>query len=687
MKGFTLIEVMVASLIIMLGVTGYVTLQSEFMRSDTKLNLRNVALKLGQEKFDDLRAFTVLETTAGEAAFNDIANNAGGNLASGNVVVTLSSDVASTYTFNRQWQVSNQYYVDTDADGTADSWLNAGDPGLPAALPTVASQKVVNIAVSWTDTEGNLQSVSLDGNIAPVPVSGSNQAKSESDSAKNSPKVNYTPGQAPDVISYELGNGEKVETSKPVPDVDNQGDNNIVKFETVKYIELPGQTDKLEQEDFLTVNCSCTLGGLGEALTPSMTVLVDGELTVKPGKLVNKYVGEVDNTQQPAVCNSCCIDHHDTASMVLEEEYFRTENGSPHRHYKRLANGTYSIASGTGDPYDEVCRFKRVDGLFQIYPDWELLDIVEFDDTFLLTDANLANYVTYSEGLISADIRGSAKPSRPIARDLTVPPGGYQFISRGIYLDRMKTTHKAEVLSKILAGDTDWKAITPFYDVNLTLLSNWSTANSNVATVTQEAIKSIVDPANDFYGTYSRGRVEALADGTTTVSASAYAHNAGITGTAPISPVDEASPRTDNTVTITVDSQSAAEKFFALIANINCLITVDAVTGVVDACDTNNDKKSSYVDLSTLTMAISPNNFNCPVTIPKGKATPFFSCDKVSENWTGNIKFAFAKAGYTTIFSIQYPDGSIVQTDTLTLATGLTRTSNQEYSLIIELVP
>jgi prepilin-type N-terminal cleavage/methylation domain-containing protein len=684
MKGFTLIEVMVASLIIMLGVSGFVTLQSQYMRANTKLNLRAAALKLSQEKLDDLRDFSTLASSPGQLAYNDIGNNAGGSLASGNVVVILSSDVQSTYTFNRQWQVVNQYYVDTDADGKADSWLNAGAPGMPVPLPMVVSQKVVNVTVSWTDTEGNIQSVSLDGNIAPVPLSASNQAKSESVNVKNSPKVNYTPGQAPDVISYELGNGEKIETSKPVPDVDKQGDNNIVKFETVKYIEIPGQTDKLEQEDFLTVNCSCTLRGVKPALTPSMTVLENGELTVEPGKIVNKYVGEVSNNQQPEVCNSCCVDHHDTVSMVASEEYFRSENGAPHSHYKHLANGNFAMASGDGDPYDEVCRFKRVDGLFQIYPDWELLDIVEFDNGFLLSAANLTNYVAYSEGLIAASITGNVKPSRPTGRNISVPPGGYQFISRGIYLDRMKSSHKAEVIAKINAGETDWKAITPFYDVSLTLLSNWTTADSNVATVTQEAVESIVDPVNDFYGTYSRGRVEALADGTTQLIVSAYGNNGGMTATAAISPADEASIRIDDTVTITVDSQSAAINLFALIGSINCLITIN---GVVEACDTNNDKKASYVDLSTLSMTVSPNNFSCPVTIPKGKATPFFSCDKVAENWTGNIEFSFNKLGYTTIMSIQYPDTSIVQTNTLMLTTGLTQTSNQEYSLIIELVP
>lgn len=682
MRGFTLVEVLVAALIIMLGVTGYVTLQSQYIRSDAKLNLRAVALKLGQEKLDDLRSFTRVETEAGHEAFNDIINNGGGIIPAGDIDVTLTSDIASTYTFNRQWQVTNQYFVDTDADGIEDTWLNDGDAGLPDPLPTAAAQKVVGVTIGWTDPEGIAQSVTLDANIAPVAIGTSYQAKNESDNAKAQPEVSYTPGQAPDVISYELGNGEKIETSKPVPDIDNQGDNNIVKFETVKYIELVNETDKLEQEDFLTVNCSCIMAGSGQGYSPSMTVLVDGELTVEPGVEQTKTIGKSANNQQPDICNTCCRDHHDTTSMILNESYYRLEQLGPHKHYKRENNGSFTPASSTGDAYDEVCRFKRVDGLFQLYPDWELLDIVEFDDSFLQDSGNLDNYINYSEGLIKASIKNSTKPVRPPGRDKKVTPGGYQFISRGIYLDRMKATHHTQVLNKITAGDADWKAITPFYDVNLTLLSNWSTDDIAVATVTQEDIQSIVDPGNDFYGTYSRGRLEALADGSTKLNVSAYRHNAGITGTDPISPYDEIGVRTDNTLTVTVDSQSQAEKFFGLIGNINCLITIG---GITEACETNNDKKATYVDLSTLSIESSPSQFDCPVTVPKGKATPFFSCEDVSENWIGDILFGFAKAGFTVTLSIQYPDESVVQTDTLTITTGLTQTSNQEYSLIIEL--
>ena len=688
MKGFTLIEVLVASLIIMIGVTGFVTLQSEYVRTDTKLNLRNVALQLGQEKLDDLRQFTLIRTTVGEIAFNDIVNDAGGSIVSGDVDIALTADPTNTHTFSRHWVVTDQYYVDTDADGVEESWVQAGDADFPVPVPANAAQKVVNVAVSWADNEGHSRAISLDGNIAPIALGNSYQAKNESDNAKNFPKVNYVPGEAPDVISYELGDGKTVETSKPVPDIENHGENNIVQFETVKYIELADDTDKVEQEDFLTVNCSCALAGTSEGSTPSMTVLVNTELGVELGEATTKMTGVPAGVGQPAMCTQCCNDHHDTATMVAEETYYRLESGSAHAHYDRQANGSFITASSTGDEYDEVCRFKRIDGYFKIYPDWQLLDIIEFDSQFLFSDGKLSAYTQYTEGLIAASIKNSAKPSRPAGRDITVVPGAHQFISRGIYVDRMKSSHLAQVQSKLLDGDIDWKAITPFYDINLALLSNWSTANTVVATVTQEDIRSIVDVDTDFYGTYSRGRVEALADGTSVVSVSAYAGNTGITGSYPISPADATDTKTDSSVTVTVDSKASIEKFYAIIGDIHCLVTItDAGTelSTTDSCETNNDKRSTYVDLSELTMIESPSQFTCSETIPKGKATPFFSCENVSENWQGDIVFSLAAPGFTVTISIEYPDGSIVSGGTMSLESKLTGTSNKEYNVILEL--
>ena len=56
-RGFSLIEVLIASLVIMLGVTGVVTLQSAYMRNDAQSGYRHTALQLAQNKVDDLRQF------------------------------------------------------------------------------------------------------------------------------------------------------------------------------------------------------------------------------------------------------------------------------------------------------------------------------------------------------------------------------------------------------------------------------------------------------------------------------------------------------------------------------------------------------------------------------------------------------------------------------------------------------
>ena len=159
------------------------------------------------------------------------------------------------------------------------------------------------------------------------------------------------------------------------------------------------------------------------------------------------------------------------------------------------------------------------------------------------------------------------------------------------------------------------------------------------------------------------------------------AFNAGITGTTPVSPYEVLLAQRDDSLTVTVNSKSSSEKFFALIGNINCVITLN---GVTEACETNNSKKASFVDLEQVKITNNPSQFTCPITIPKGKSTPFFSCENVSENWTGDIIFAFSKTGYNVVIKVQYPDGTIVESDRVTLSSGLNSTSNQEYSVIIE---
>jgi hypothetical protein len=174
--GFSLIEVSIASLLIMLGVTGYVTLQSEYVVADAKINLRGLALQLAQEKFTDLAYFQQLSHIHGSISYQNIASNLGGTITAGerDVIFSLRS---SLHTYDTQWEVENLYYVDTNFDDVADSWVKVGEPFYPIDLPRHASLKNVHIMVTWLNINGVRKHLEMFGSIAPIAQSQSFQAK------------------------------------------------------------------------------------------------------------------------------------------------------------------------------------------------------------------------------------------------------------------------------------------------------------------------------------------------------------------------------------------------------------------------------------------------------------------------------------------------------------------------------
>ena len=175
-KGFSLIEVSIASLLIMLGVTGYVTLQSEYVIAAVKLNLRGLALHLAQEKLTDLAYFQQLSNLEGVISYQNIATNLGGRISAGERDVILSSEL-NLQTYDTQWQVEDSYYVDTNFDGVADSWVKAGELFFPVDLPRNADLKSVHIIVTWHDISGDSKQIEMFGSIAPVAQSQSFQVK------------------------------------------------------------------------------------------------------------------------------------------------------------------------------------------------------------------------------------------------------------------------------------------------------------------------------------------------------------------------------------------------------------------------------------------------------------------------------------------------------------------------------
>jgi len=143
--GFSLIEAMVALVLLVGGMALAVHLLVASARSAGTDQAMSVALGLAQEKTDDLRDYEVLPTTTGKIAYQDITDNAGGQIASG------TSTVFGT-AFTRTWTVSNWYFP--VAEGVATTTV-------PSPAPSYPDFKQVTVSVTWRDEKNELRSVAL----------------------------------------------------------------------------------------------------------------------------------------------------------------------------------------------------------------------------------------------------------------------------------------------------------------------------------------------------------------------------------------------------------------------------------------------------------------------------------------------------------------------------------------------
>lgn len=119
-RGFTLIEALVAMLIVAVGLLALAATQLKLARSADVARQRGEATRLADEKLEQLRSYTAITSAAGVLAWNDLAS--------------ASDNISTNATYTRSWTVAG----------------SSADP-----------MRRASVAVSWTDRTGEAQSVTL----------------------------------------------------------------------------------------------------------------------------------------------------------------------------------------------------------------------------------------------------------------------------------------------------------------------------------------------------------------------------------------------------------------------------------------------------------------------------------------------------------------------------------------------
>ena len=551
-RGMSLVEVFVALLVLSVGLIALAKLQVDLVRGGSDARARTIALNLAEEKIEDLRTFATVDdpgavswsTSANPMDWTYIDDNTGGRLPP---QTTFSSTLeVAGVRFLRSWDV-------TDRDFTN------------VASGITTRTKDVTVTVSWQSETGasqpgcpvaNTRCVQTIANVVDIPPGNVALASEPVSDRPDGPEVSYAPGVAPEVISVPIDTGTgKRETTKPLPTVVGTSGSNIVRFDVVNYHTVGNNAFVDKREEFVTINCSCEFEAQssGLARTPARTIFQNGTTRDVPGKMVLKKRGiytQTGSNAQP-LCAICCRDHHDYTDA--DGDYFYNPDVPSHPHYSRTATGSnppsYTFTEVTSGAYEEACRLKRINGVFQVFEDWKLDTLTVLPGSFLTNVDTQAEYVNYVKDYVEYRVMGGSEPAKPAGRNTSVIDGATkQLFGRALYVevpDGLSSFISQKLVDDPGARFEDFLDLVPFYDINLTKLADWSSMNQPVVRVTSTDVRT--EAANQ--DTYSRGRAEAVPGASASsvdvrVVASARLGNTGVTSTAPIGPdEDQGHPR------------------------------------------------------------------------------------------------------------------------------------------------
>lgn len=153
-RGFSLIEVLIALAVLAVGLAAVAKFQATVFGYSAGAKERAIAARLAEEKIADLRYYEVLPTTTGKIAYQNIATNAGGALASGTVSI-------SNVGYTRSWTVAGYYYPIT---GPAPKYSTPGVAAtitVPSPTPAYPPFKQATVTIQWTDKNNATESVAV----------------------------------------------------------------------------------------------------------------------------------------------------------------------------------------------------------------------------------------------------------------------------------------------------------------------------------------------------------------------------------------------------------------------------------------------------------------------------------------------------------------------------------------------
>lgn len=564
-RGFSLIEVLIAVVVMAIGLLALGALQASLTRSSAEAKVRSRVTAFMAGRMEFLR----------NGPYDNIGAAAGSctpTTTTGFVPAEVCADAAlGSLTVN---QTSTTWAGDTTFAAVAG----------PVTDPKAAQFKRVRLTATWTDASGDGHTLSSVSDISPLGLVSDLIVPPDSETnGGGSPKVRQDNPVTAGMIPVALGDGSSSAASNPKPELKQDGRNQRIvatRFNVLNYIpEGDGSTVIQKRFENEVVRCKCSMGS-GESDTASIyydakwpavwtgdrydVYVPTPATTAAPGQALRS--GPRSGVVQSDLCTQCCRDHHDgdTGAKYDPERVTQSGESTGHEKYTRNSSNQYVVSTTT---YMDSCRVIRVDGFWRVAADtysrhFGLLETQPVAavkaKTGDITTAAKSAYETfikdYSQGYQTTIAGGSGDPPvspedadtlfdqtarglNAAAIDILTPNvnGDWRYLhARGLYIDHLEADARKRI-SDVLADNGPqglcpptkprYDCILPylpFTTINVTELAKWLAGNSSILQVNSGNIMSS-NPLQPF-----GGRTKGIAAGTDLNTGSALRSNSGL---------------------------------------------------------------------------------------------------------------------------------------------------------------
>lgn len=369
-RGFSLLEVLIAVVVLAAGLLALTALQGALVRSSADAKARSQLVTYAQSVMDRARqqgygSFQNGTPVTQSAYLTDFAPYASPAAAASAELARVAqamgvSSVTDTSTVTRVVVGTNEY-------------------------------KVVNVKLDWKDIDDTTRSVRLQSVVSPLVLTQNDLVDYD-----NSTSISYRPivrrptPVTEGMIPIAVGNGEDTAATNPKPQLVGRDNNTLVsdtRFDLLTFNagDNGGNTDYVRFDkriETAMVGCTCQTGldgfPTGGNAPPINALLAqrafrptywDGDRYTEPE--VATYTpnrSPASDVVQSQLCDVCCRDHEDARGEAEKPKFSPWINS--HEHYLDVSGSP--VTSGT---FYEACRVIRVEGIWRVAADPKVQDV------------------------------------------------------------------------------------------------------------------------------------------------------------------------------------------------------------------------------------------------------------------------------------------------------------------------